>query len=111
MITKKPKMIRKKPTKRKTGKTRSKKSAKPASVLKGKPIRFEREGNEVDGINADFDTEKDDWSVYRLSDGSRVKVRTIVSDIIVTNEQVKEGVPLIAVHHAVIVKYDAPKRG
>lgn len=79
--------------------------------VRGRPVQVEHAGQEISGVSAEFTTEQESWDVYRLSDGSRVKVKTIVSDIIVTDQEVSKGVPLVVTRQGAIVVYEPSKPG
>jgi hypothetical protein len=72
-------------------------------------IEVEFAGRKVKGISKEFRTEKEDWSIYRLEDGSAVKVRIIVEDIVLCDEEAAPGTPLIIVRHGSIVSYMPPE--
>ena len=39
-------------------------------------------------------TSKEGWNINRLADGSRIKVRLLVGDIIMTKDEISKGVAL-----------------
>lgn len=51
-------------------------------------------GREVDATEVDFQTRKEDWSEYQLTDGTVIKMKPIVSEIFrVPDEFDNEGNP------------------
>ena len=55
-------------------------------------------GREVDAIEVDFKTRKEDWNEYQLMDGSFVKIKLVVSEIFkVPGEYDNEGNPVYVV--------------
>ena len=55
-------------------------------------------GREVDAVEVDFQTRKEDWNEYQLMDGSFVKMKLVVSDIFrVPDEWDNEGNPVYVV--------------
>jgi len=79
-------------------------SQKPPSG--GKEIEVELGGKKVKGVVQEFEIEKEAWNVYRLQDGSLVKVRILVQDIILTKEKNLDGSPLIIVRQGAVVTYE-----
>ncbi len=65
-------------------------------------------GKKVKGVSKDFEIEKESWNVYRLADGSKVKVRVVVESIVLTEEQ-REGEPVVVVRQGIIVTYEPSK--
>jgi hypothetical protein len=80
--------------------------------LKGKRVEIQVAGRTVKGIAANFVVETDAGTVCRLDDGSLVKFRVLVEQIVVSKEQSSPGVPLIVARQGVIVLYEpAGQRG
>jgi len=44
-------------------------------------IKLRYEGEEVDATEIDFNTRREDWNEYQLVDGTVIKVKIIVGDI------------------------------
>ncbi|MHC1635754.1 MAG: hypothetical protein ACXQTS_03905 [Candidatus Methanospirareceae archaeon] len=43
-------------------------------------------GREVEAVEVDFETIKEDWNEYKLEDGTILKFKTIVTSVIRTND-------------------------
>ena len=43
-------------------------------------------GREVEAVDVDFETVKEDWNEYKLEDGTVLKFKTVVSSIIRTED-------------------------
>lgn len=55
-------------------------------------------GKEVDGIDVGFKVTREDWNEYQLSDGTQLRMRLIVSDVIfVPDEFDQEGNPIYVI--------------
>ena len=79
-------------------------ASKPPSG--GKEIEIEFGGRKIKGVAKEFEAEKEAWNVYRLDDGSVVKIRILVQDIVLTKEKNPDGSPLIVVRQGIIITYD-----
>lgn len=64
----------------------------------------------IPGHSMDFETTREAWNEYALEDGSRVKLRVIPSEIVVTDEQNESGQPLVVVQAGILVQY-LPRTG
>jgi len=66
-------------------------------------------GREVDAIEVDFQTRKEDWNEYQLMDGSTIKMKLVVSDIFrVPDEWDNEGNPVYVVRSNNVLVVRAP---
>ena len=55
-------------------------------------------GKEVDAVEVDFQTRKEDWNEYQLLDGSSLKIKLVVSEIFkISDEYDNEGNPVYVV--------------
>ncbi len=65
-------------------------------------------GNEtVDGIDLDFRTLREEWNEYETEDGSRIRVKLVVSEIIRTDRfdhQVDQPVYVVRSGNIVVIK-------
>nr|MBC8520613.1 hypothetical protein [Methanomicrobia archaeon] len=43
-------------------------------------------GREIEAMDVDFETKKEDWNEYKLEDGTVLKFKTVVSSIIRTED-------------------------
>ena len=67
-------------------------------------------GNEiVDGLDLDFRTLREEWNEYETEDGSRIRVKLVVSEIIRTNRfDLQTDQPIYVVRSGNIVVAKAP---
>lgn len=56
------------------------------------------------GIKLDFSVEREDWNVYRLEDGTTLKVKLVLVDVIRTPEHNPLGEPIYQILSQNIVK-------
>lgn len=77
----------------------------------GRPATVDYKGQPISGEDVEFKTLKEDWNEYQLEDGSKIRVRLVVSDIILTKETTQEGEPLVIVRSATLVRYKTPRIG
>ncbi len=65
---------------------------------------------EVEGTQVDFDSVAEPWASYKLSDGSTLKVRTIVTAVLrLEGEYDAAGNPIYTVSSQTVVQVNAPK--
>ena len=65
---------------------------------------------EVEGTQVDFESVAEPWASYKLSDGSMLKVRTIVTAVLrLEGEYDAAGNPIYTVSSQTIVQVNAPK--
>ncbi len=65
---------------------------------------------EVEGSQMDFDSVAEPWASYKLSDGTTLKVRTIVTAVLrLEGEYDAAGNPIYTVSSQTVVQVNAPK--
>ncbi len=65
---------------------------------------------EVEGTQVDFEGIAEPWATYKLSDGSALKVRTIVTAVLrLEGEYDAAGNPVYTVSSQTVVQVNAPK--
>jgi hypothetical protein len=62
----------------------------------------------VAGILVDFETMREEYNSYKLSDGSTVRMKTVVTNIIRTDEFAPTGEPIYIVNSQNVVVADVP---
>ena len=66
-------------------------------------------GTEVEAMNVDFETVKEDWNEYKLKDGTILKFKTVVSNVIRTeNYDPMTGDPVYHVRSTNILRVNVP---
>lgn len=65
---------------------------------------------EIEGIQVDFESVAEPWASYKLTDGSMLKVRTIVTTVLrLEGEYDAAGNPIYTVSSQTVVQVNAPK--
>ncbi len=66
-------------------------------------------GGEVEAVEVDFQTRKEDWNEYQLMDGSTVKIKLVVSEIFrVLDEFDAERNPVYVVRSQNVLRTRSP---
>jgi hypothetical protein len=65
-------------------------------------------GKKMTAVQQDYTVEREGYGVYRLKDGSSIKVRIVIDEIFLTKEKNDAGEPLALVKQAIIASYQAP---
>lgn len=55
---------------------------------------YEFQGRKVPGQEIEFETEKEEWNIYKLADGTKLKVKIVVGSIIRLNLYDPSGDPI-----------------
>ncbi len=72
-------------------------------------VRVPWKGKDVEGVRLKFKTKEEDWNHYETEDGSTVKMKTVVSDIIrLLKEHKEDGEPIYLIKSTNIVETVAP---
>lgn len=69
------------------------------------PTKVDWQGKSYDGESLAFEAVKEPWAEYSLEDGSVVRVRVVVSEIVRTGVKTPSGDPLIVVKMSPLVAY------
>jgi len=68
------------------------------------------DGREIEAIDVDFETVKEDWNEYKLEDGTILKFKTIVSSIVRTEEyDPMTGDPVYHVRSTNVLRVKVPE--
>jgi len=69
------------------------------------------QNREIEGVEVDFKTVKEDWNEYDLDDGTRIKLKSVASNIVrLPNEFDNEGNPVYMVKSSNVMTVSAPER-
>jgi hypothetical protein len=72
-------------------------------------VTVEFQGRQVTGQRVDFDIDKENWNSYTLEDGTKVRMRSVVAQIVrLDGEYTKEGDPVYLVNSTNVVTTDVP---
>ena len=68
------------------------------------------DGREIEAMDVDFETVKEDWNEYKLEDGTILKFKTIVSSIVRTEEyDPMTGDPVYQVRSTNVLRVKVPE--
>ena len=77
----------------------------------GRPIKIEYLGKQVEGEDLEFDSIKEGWDEFKTEDGTIVKVKLYVSNVIRAKDlKTESGEPLYIVKHGTIVTTVVPEK-
>jgi hypothetical protein len=80
-----------------------------------RPIKVNFQGREADAVEVDFKTVIEDWNEYDLADGTRIKLKSVASNIVrLMNEYDNDGNPIYLVKSSNVLALSVPenlKRG
>ncbi len=63
----------------------------------------------VEGTLVDFETVREEYNSYKLSDGSIIRMKTVVTNIIRTEEFTPSGEPVYIVNSQNVLVVDVPE--
>lgn len=69
---------------------------------------YDFQGRKVLGQQIDFETEKEGWSVYKLADGTGVRMKTVVVSVVKLKEYDPAGNPIYLVNATPAIAMDVP---
>lgn len=71
--------------------------------------KIDFKGRQVEALDVEFKVTREDWNEYQLSDGTEVRVRLIVQQVLVIpNEFDQEGNPIYMVKSGNVMVVRAP---
>ncbi len=77
----------------------------------GERRKIEFQGKETWGEEVEFETEKESWNEYILQDGTRLKMKTVVSDVLrIENAFTPTGDPVYFVNASNVMTAIVPER-
>lgn len=72
-------------------------------------MKIKVQDKEVEGEIIDFRTEKEDWNEYQLEDGTKIKLKVVVSKILRTDLVNDTGDPVYVVNSTNVVDATVPE--
>ena len=70
-------------------------------------VTLDFKGRKVSGAKVDFEIENENWNKYSLDDGTKLKVRLVVAQIVrLENEYTPDGDPIYLINSTNIVTAD-----
>ena len=70
--------------------------------------KIQFQGNEVWGEEVDFETEREGWNEYVLHDGTRLKMKSVVSDVLRLEMFQPDGSPVYFINSTNVVTAIVP---
>jgi len=68
-------------------------------------MKVNYQGRQVEGVEVDFLTRKEDFNEYQLSDGKVLRIKTILTDVVrIDSEKDQEGNPIYMIKSTNIVR-------
>ena len=68
------------------------------------------QGKEIPGEEIEFEIEREGFNVYILQDGTKMKMKTVVSKIVRLEAYKPDGEPLYLINSANVATADVPNR-
>jgi hypothetical protein len=65
-------------------------------------------GQEIMGEEVEFETEREGWNTYILHDGTRLKFKSVVSNVVRLDAYKPDGEPIYIVSAANVASADVP---
>lgn len=60
-----------------------------------KSVKIPYLGRSVDGVEMDFKTINEEWNEYQISDGSTIRIKLVMTNIVKLSEEVdRDGTPV-----------------
>ena len=72
--------------------------------------KFNLGGQEVSGEDVEFETEREAWNIYILHDGTKLKLKAVVSQIARLDAYKADGEPIYLVNASNVVAADVPEQ-
>lgn len=74
-----------------------------------KRTRAEFEGEMHDALELDFDVEKENWNIYLIEDGTKIRMRLVVAKILkIEGKWDQEGNPIYSIKSGNMVVASSP---
>ena len=74
-----------------------------------RPVTANFNGKNVPATSLDFKTTNDDWNEYQLEDGTTLRLRTIVAEIVsIDGQKNADGSPLYQVKSGNVIHLEVP---
>jgi hypothetical protein len=74
-------------------------------------IKVPFEGKNVDGVELDFKTTKEEWNEYELTDGTIIRLKVVVTNIArLTDKYDNVGNPMYIVRSSNVLGISAPEK-
>ena len=70
--------------------------------------KYPFQGEEVEGTEVEFETEREGFNTYILEDGTKLKFKNVVTKVVRLNKFNPDGSPLYLVQSSNIVAADCP---
>ena len=67
-------------------------------------------GQEIAGEEVEFEVEKEGWNVYILHDGTKLKLKAVVAQIVCLEAHKPDGEPIYLVNSSNVLSVDVPEQ-
>lgn len=76
-----------------------------------RPTKIQFQGKMVDAFEVEFTSLREDWNIYQVADGSKIRAKTVVSNIYrVPGVYDAQGNPLYVITSGNVVSAESPDR-
>lgn len=73
-------------------------------------VTVDYQGRKVTGQKVNFDIEKENWNLYSLEDGTKLRMRMVVAQVIrLEGEYTADGDPIYVINSTNVVVADVPE--
>lgn len=70
--------------------------------------KFNLGGEEVFGEEVEFETDKENWNTYILHDGTKIRLKAVVSNVVRLEVYKPDGEPVYLINSSNVVSADVP---
>jgi hypothetical protein len=74
-----------------------------------KKVKVTHQGKQVEGVELEFKTKKEEWSEYEISDGSTIRLKLVVLNIVKLNDFDPDGNPVYMAKSTNVISVSAPE--
>ena len=74
-----------------------------------KKVKVPYQGRQVDGLEMEFKTKKEEWNEYEISDGSTLRLKPVIISIVKIDEYDPDGNPVYMAKATNVVSISAPE--
>jgi hypothetical protein len=75
-----------------------------------KKVKVPYQGKQVDGLELEFKTKKEEWSEYEISDGTGIRMKLVVLNIVrLKDEYDPEGNPIYIAKSTTVISASPPE--
>lgn len=75
----------------------------------GRRTTIEYQGKKVGGEALKFESQREEWNVYRTEDGTELRMKTVVADVVRLDLYKEDGDPIYVLRSTNLVSADIPE--